>query len=100
MVCPCAYTALLLSCVGKLVRLQTPYDSTDLVGLCVGTTCFVVYVCVCAGFNVRLSGQDVGRGTFSHRHAMFVCQRTDAAYIPLNHISAQQSAFLEVSAGC
>ena len=26
------------------------------------------------GYNVRLSGQDVGRGTFSHRHAMLVDQ--------------------------
>ena len=50
------------------------------------------------GFNVRLSGQDVGRGTFSHRHAMFVCQETDAAYIPLNFISPQQNNFLEVCA--
>uniref|UniRef100_A0A915MEQ2 Transketolase-like pyrimidine-binding domain-containing protein n=1 Tax=Meloidogyne javanica TaxID=6303 RepID=A0A915MEQ2_MELJA len=29
------------------------------------------------GFDVRLSGQDVGRGTFSQRHAMLVCQQTD-----------------------
>ena len=55
------------------------------------------YLCACAGFNVRLSGQDVGRGTFSHRHAMFVCQDSEAAYIPLNYISPDQTAFLEVS---
>ena len=55
-----------------------------------------VCVCVCVGFNVRLSGQDVGRGTFSHRHAMIVCQQSDSAYIPLNHLSPEQSAFLEV----
>jgi len=28
------------------------------------------------GYNVRLSGQDVGRGTFSQRHAMLVNQST------------------------
>lgn len=28
------------------------------------------------GFNVRLSGQDVERGTFSHRHAVLVDQKT------------------------
>ncbi|XP_049633037.1 2-oxoadipate dehydrogenase complex component E1 [Suncus etruscus] len=49
------------------------------------------------GFNVRLSGQDVGRGTFSHRHAMVVCQETDEVYIPLNHMDPGQKGFLEVS---
>ncbi|XP_055970675.1 LOW QUALITY PROTEIN: 2-oxoadipate dehydrogenase complex component E1 [Sorex fumeus] len=49
------------------------------------------------GFNVRLSGQDVGRGTFSHRHAMVVCQETDEIYIPLNHMDPSQKGFLEVS---
>ncbi|XP_078275593.1 2-oxoadipate dehydrogenase complex component E1 [Rhinoraja longicauda] len=48
------------------------------------------------GFNVRLSGQDVGRGTFSQRHAMVVCQETGDAYIPLNHISPEQQGFFEV----
>ncbi|KAK2101024.1 putative 2-oxoglutarate dehydrogenase E1 component DHKTD1, mitochondrial [Saguinus oedipus] len=49
------------------------------------------------GFNVRLSGQDVGRGTFSQRHAMVVCQETDDTYIPLNHMDPKQRGFLEVS---
>ncbi|NWX01280.1 DHTK1 dehydrogenase, partial [Caloenas nicobarica] len=49
------------------------------------------------GFNIRLSGQDVGRGTFSQRHAMLVCQETDDTYIPLNHMSPDQKGFLEVS---
>lgn len=48
------------------------------------------------GFNIRISGQDVGRGTFSHRHAMVVCQDTNDMYIPLNNISPQQTGFLEV----
>lgn len=48
------------------------------------------------GFNIRLSGQDVGRGTFSQRHAMLVCQETDDTYIPLNHMSPDQKGFLEV----
>uniref|UniRef100_H2Q1M0 2-oxoadipate dehydrogenase complex component E1 n=1 Tax=Pan troglodytes TaxID=9598 RepID=H2Q1M0_PANTR len=48
------------------------------------------------GFNVRLSGQDVGRGTFSQRHAMVVCQETDDTYIPLNHMDPNQKGFLEV----
>lgn len=39
------------------------------------------------GYPVRLSGQDVGRGTFSHRHAVWVDQETEDRYIPLNHLS-------------
>ena len=49
------------------------------------------------GHNVRISGQDVGRGTFSHRHVMLVCQESDKMYIPLNHMCTDQSSFLEVS---
>lgn len=51
---------------------------------------------LCQGFNIRISGQDVGRGTFSQRHAMVVCQETNDTYIPLNNISADQKGFLEV----
>jgi hypothetical protein len=54
-----------------------------------------------AGFSVRISGQDVGRGTFSQRHAMFVDQETDDIYIPFNHMYPQQKAFFEVNiCGC
>lgn len=45
------------------------------------------------GVPVRLSGQDCGRGTFSHRHAVLVDQETDARYLPLNHISEKQAHF-------
>ncbi len=38
---------------------------------------------VSAGFGVRLSGQDSGRGTFSQRHAIWVDQNTEDKYIPL-----------------
>lgn len=36
------------------------------------------------GADVRISGQDVGRGTFSHRHAMLVNQQTEGVVVPLN----------------
>ncbi|KOB72870.1 2-oxoglutarate dehydrogenase [Operophtera brumata] len=49
------------------------------------------------GRNVRLSGEDVGRGTFSHRHVMLVDQQTEAVHIPLNCIHPQQKGFLEVA---
>ncbi|TFK48888.1 dehydrogenase E1 and transketolase domain-containing protein 1 [Heliocybe sulcata] len=38
------------------------------------------------GCDVRISGQDVGRGTFSHRHAMLVDQETEKVVIPLNRV--------------
>lgn len=49
------------------------------------------------GYNVRISGQDVGRGTFSHRHAMLVDQRTNAIHIPLNHMDPAQRGHLEIA---
>ena len=52
------------------------------------------------GFNVRISGQDVGRGTFSHRHGMIVDQKTDGVWIPLNHITEDQKGFLELANSC
>ena len=42
------------------------------------------------GFGVRLSGQDSGRGTFFHRHAVLHDQNTDATWIPLQHIADPQ----------
>jgi len=38
------------------------------------------------GYPVRLTGQDSGRGTFSHRHAVLRDQETGEVHIPLNHI--------------
>jgi 2-oxoglutarate dehydrogenase E1 component len=52
------------------------------------------------GFAVRLSGQDSGRGTFFHRHAVWHDQnreRWDAGtYIPLQHISDNQPDFVVI----
>ena len=42
------------------------------------------------GFGVRLSGQDSGRGTFFHRHAVLHDQNSDATWIPLQHLAAAQ----------
>ena len=38
------------------------------------------------GYNVRLSGQDSGRGTFSQRHAEWIDQETGQRYTPLEHV--------------
>ncbi len=45
------------------------------------------------GSGVRLSGQDSGRGTFSHRHAVLVDQETEQKHVPLNHIRRDQGYF-------
>jgi 2-oxoglutarate dehydrogenase E1 component len=42
-------------------------------------------------FPIRLCGQDAGRGTFAHRHAVLHDQNTDEIYIPLSHVSADQA---------
>ncbi|MGA9213191.1 2-oxoglutarate dehydrogenase E1 component [Kaistella sp.] len=39
------------------------------------------------GNNIRISGEDVERGTFSHRHALVKTEDTEEEYIPLRHIS-------------
>jgi len=38
------------------------------------------------GYGVRLSGQDSGRGTFSHRHSVWVDQDTEEKYVPLSTV--------------
>lgn len=45
------------------------------------------------GTPVRLTGQDVGRGTFSHRHAMLCDYETDTLHIPLNSVAEGQARF-------
>lgn len=42
------------------------------------------------GVPVRLSGQDSGRGTFSHRHVLLMDQQEEKAYYPLSHLKDQQ----------
>jgi len=45
------------------------------------------------GFPVRFSGQDVERGTFSHRHAVVRVEDSEEQYTPLNHIGGKQAPF-------
>ena len=48
------------------------------------------------GTNIRITGQDAGRGTFSHRHAVLHSQANSSTYEPLNNISKDQ-AFFEIA---
>src|SRR5450631_2500935 len=45
------------------------------------------------GYLVRLTGQDSGRGTLFHRHAVLHDQNTGRRYIPLQHLATNQPSF-------
>jgi len=45
------------------------------------------------GYGVRLSGEDVERGTFSHRHAVIWDQTTDAKYVPMKQLVAPEDRY-------
>src|SRR2546423_6478148 len=45
------------------------------------------------GTPIRLTGQDVERGTFSHRHAVLHDQHTNEMYVPLEHLSEARASF-------
>src|SRR5271170_2274564 len=45
------------------------------------------------GYPIRLTGQDSGRGTFFHRHAVLHDQLTGRSYIPLQHLASNQPTF-------
>src|ERR1700677_2268295 len=45
------------------------------------------------GYPIRLTGQDSGRGTFFHRHAVLHDQVTGRSYVPLQHIASNQPKF-------
>ena len=48
------------------------------------------------GFNVRLSGQDVERGTFSHRHAVLKAESSEEEVILLNLIAPENQGKFKV----
>ncbi len=49
------------------------------------------------GYAVRLSGQDSGRGTFFHRHAVVFNQKDGSAYVPLRNLFEGQPNFLVIN---
>jgi 2-oxoglutarate dehydrogenase E1 component len=48
------------------------------------------------GYDIRLSGQDVERGTFSQRHSVLYDQETEQRFVPLNHLQENQKTEYEV----
>ncbi|HEX7637985.1 MAG TPA: 2-oxoglutarate dehydrogenase E1 component [Burkholderiaceae bacterium] len=55
---------------------------------------------VASGYPVRLSGEDSGRGTFTHRHAVFHDQNREkfdtGTYIPLQNVAENQAPFVVI----
>jgi 2-oxoglutarate dehydrogenase E1 component len=53
-----------------------------------------------SGYGVRLSGQDSGRGTFAHRHAVFHDQKRErwdaGSYVPLQNLQEEQADFVVI----
>jgi 2-oxoglutarate dehydrogenase E1 component len=45
------------------------------------------------GYSIRISGQDVGRGTFFHRHAVLYDQETGSTCIPLRTVAGPDKPF-------
>ncbi|WP_199608664.1 2-oxoglutarate dehydrogenase E1 component [Flocculibacter collagenilyticus] len=48
---------------------------------------------VAENHDIRITGQDSGRGTFFHRHAVLHNQEDGSAYVPLQHIQEEQGKF-------
>lgn len=48
---------------------------------------------VAEGIPVRLTGQDSGRGTFSHRNSVWIDQESEDRYVPLNHVAEGQARY-------
>lgn len=48
---------------------------------------------IAEGHEIRITGQDVGRGTFSHRHVVLHNQNDGSTYIPLQNIKEDQPKF-------
>lgn len=55
--------------------------------------CLALSSLLLEGTSVRLTGQDVRRGTFSHRHMMWVDQEGGSSYFPLEHLQNGQGTF-------
>ncbi len=76
----------LLALRAEMARGARPLDWGMGEALAFGTLCW-------EGRRVRLAGQDVRRGTFSHRHAVLSDRETGASFSPLQHLREGQGVF-------
>ena len=51
------------------------------------------------GFDCRLVGQDSGRGTFFHRHAVLHSQTNTREYVPLSNLVDRPNSFRVIDSG-
>lgn len=77
----------ILSARGKTVEEGTNIDWSTAEALAIGTLAL-------ENNHVRISGQDVERGTFSQRHAVIHDQVNEQQYIPLNDLGTNQARFV------
>jgi 2-oxoglutarate dehydrogenase E1 component len=75
---------------GKSVLQDTGVDMSTAEALAFGTL-------VKEGYHVRVSGQDVERGTFSQRHAVLHDQTTEGTYVPLMHVDGEKAGSFVIS---
>jgi 2-oxoglutarate dehydrogenase E1 component len=68
---------------GKSISEDTGVDMSTAEALAFGSL-------VKEGYHVRVSGQDVERGTFSQRHAVLHDQKTEKTYVPLMHVPGEK----------
>lgn len=78
-----------ISKVSKLIKdRNTMYYDTNKLDWAMGE--LLAYgTLISEGYDVRFTGQDVQRGTFSHRHAVVKVEETEEEYTPLNNIPQQ-----------
>ncbi|WP_343182346.1 2-oxoglutarate dehydrogenase E1 component [Buchnera aphidicola] len=50
-------------------------------------------ILICQGISCRISGEDVARGTFFHRHSVVYDQSSGLDYIPLHHLQQSKGKF-------
>ena len=74
---------------GKMTKGETPFDW--------GYAEHMAYASLLEeGYSVRISGQDSGRGTFFHRHAVLHNQKDGETFVPLQYISSDTNKFLVI----
>jgi 2-oxoglutarate dehydrogenase E1 component len=78
--------ARIISTRGKTVSEGQGIDWSTAESLAFGALCL-------EGTHVRVSGQDVERGTFSQRHAVVHDQENESTYVPLKHLGGEQGSF-------